>query len=57
MNVFDKFKKSGITNQTPKSLLLNAAVLYKGLKYDNETKKWSGTLLGATSGGDRKSVV
>ncbi len=56
MNVFDKFKKSGITNRTPKSLLLNAAVLYKGLKYDNETKKWSGTLLGATSGGTKVSI-
>ena len=56
MNVFDKFKKIRITNRTPKSLLLNAAVLYKGLKYDNETKKWSGTLLGATSGGTKVSI-
>lgn len=52
-NLFDKFKKSGITKQTTESLLLNAAVLYKGLKYDPEQKKWSGTLLGATSGGTK----
>lgn len=52
-NFFDKFKKSGITQKTTESLLLNAAVLYKGLKYDAEQQKWSGTLLGATSGGTK----
>lgn len=53
MSIFDKFRKSGITQQTPKTLLLNAAVLYKGLKYIPEEKKWSGILLGATSGGTK----
>ena len=57
MNVFDKFRKSGITQTTPKSLLLNAAVLYKGLKYIPEEKKWSGVLLGATSGGAKVSIA
>lgn len=56
MSIFDSFRKSGITQQTPKSLLLNAAVLYKSLKYDSETKKWSGTLLGATSGGTKVNI-
>lgn len=56
MNMFDKFRKSGITQTTPKSLLLNAAVLYKGLKYIPEEKKWSGVLLGATSGGAKVSI-
>lgn len=54
--MFDKFKKSGITKQTTESLLLNAAVLYKGLKYDSEQKKWSGELLGATSGGTKVNI-
>jgi hypothetical protein len=56
MNVFDKFRKSGITQKTPKSLLLNAAVLYKSLKYIPEEKKWSGVLLGATSGGTKVNI-
>lgn len=49
--MFEKFRKSGITKRTTESLVLNAAVLYKGLTYDKATKKWNGTLLGATSGG------
>lgn len=57
MNTFKSFRKSGITQQTPKSLLLNAAVLYKSLKYDPEAKKWSGTLLGATSGGTKVNIT
>lgn len=56
MSMFDKFRKSGITQQTTKSLLLNAAVLYKGLKYDPTAKKWSGKLLGATSGGTKVNI-
>lgn len=44
-------KTHGITSETVKNMLLNAAVLYKGLKYDVSGKKWTGTVLGATSGG------
>ncbi|MBD5468882.1 MAG: hypothetical protein HDR21_12110 [Lachnospiraceae bacterium] len=49
MKLIEKFKKSGITEQTPKNMLLNAAVLYRNLKY--EDGKWYGDLIGATSGG------
>lgn len=56
MSMFDKFRKSGITQKTPKSLLINAAVLYKSLKYIPEEKKWSGVLLGATSGGTKVNI-
>lgn len=49
MKLIEKFKKSGITEQTPKNMLLNAAVLYRNLTY--EDGKWYGDLLGATSGG------
>lgn len=44
-------KTHGITTETIKNMLLNAGVLYKNLKYDSETKAWSGTPFGATSGG------
>lgn len=49
MKLIEKFKRSGITEQTPKNMLLNAAVLYRNLTY--EDGKWYGDLLGATSGG------
>lgn len=42
-------KKHGITTETIKKMILGAGVIYKNLKYaDGE---WSGTVLGATSGG------
>lgn len=53
MNVL---KKSGITSETPKNLLLNACTLYKNLTYDETAKKWSGVLLGATSGGTKFKI-
>ncbi|MCM1193336.1 MAG: hypothetical protein NC123_16450 [Butyrivibrio sp.] len=53
--LIEKFRKSGITSSTPKNMLINAAVLYANLKY--EDGRWSGDLLGATSGGAKISVV
>ncbi|MCM1057732.1 MAG: hypothetical protein NC517_09005 [Firmicutes bacterium] len=53
--LIEKFRKSGITSSTPKNMLINAAVLYANLKY--EDGQWSGNLLGATSGGAKISVV
>lgn len=44
-------KKHGITTETIKKMMLGAGVIYKNLKYDTSTKQWSGTPLGATSGG------
>lgn len=44
-------KTHGISTETVKNLLLNAAVIYKNLKYTTEKSGWEGTVLGATSGG------
>lgn len=44
-------KKHGITTETIKKMLLGAGTIYKNLKYDSTKKAWSGTPLGATSGG------
>lgn len=44
-------KTHGISTETVKNLLLNAAVIYKNLKYTKEKSGWEGTVLGATSGG------
>ncbi len=43
-------KKHGITSETIKKLILGAGVIYKDLKYASEGG-WTGTPLGATSGG------
>lgn len=53
-SLIEKFKKSGITEKTPQNLLINAAVLYANLKY--EDGKWYGDLLGATSGGAKVHI-
>ena len=49
------FKKHGITSETVKKMLLGAGVIYKNLTYTAGTGgaagSWSGTVLGATSGG------
>lgn len=44
-------KTHGITKETVKNMVLGAGVIYKNLKYDDSTKEWDGTPLGATSGG------
>lgn len=46
--------KHGVTENTPKNVLLGAGTYMKGLKY--EGNKWSGTIIGATSGGGKVSI-
>lgn len=48
-------QKHGITASTPSELMFKAGVVYKNLKFEN--KEWVGTLLGATSGGSKFSLV
>lgn len=49
------FKVSGVTENTPKNIMLGAGTLYKNLTYS--TNSWSGTVIGATSGGTKLSIV
>lgn len=44
-------KKHGITSETIKNMILGAGVIYKNLKYEKPSNGWTGTPLGATSGG------
>lgn len=44
-------KKHGITSETIKNMILGAGVIYKNLKYESSSKGWTGTPVGATSGG------
>ena len=47
--------KHGISATTPGNILFGAGTYHKGLKF--EGNKWSGDILGATSGGGKTSIV
>lgn len=46
--------KHGVSETTPKDILLGAGTYHKGLKFTNG--KWEGTCIGATSGGGKVSI-
>ena len=48
-------QKHGITTTTPSELMFKAGVVYKNLKFEGD--EWTGTVLGATSGGSKFSLV
>jgi hypothetical protein len=52
--------KHGITENTPKSILLGAGTYYKGLTYtagsNGAAGTWNGTCLGSTQGGGKISI-
>lgn len=52
MGLINGLKKSGITESTPKSLLLGAGTIYKNLHWDETKNIWQGDIFGATSGGN-----
>lgn len=56
LNVFDEFKVSGVTASTPSNIMLGAGTMYKDFVYSESTHKWSGTILGATSGGTKLTI-
>lgn len=46
--------KHGVTANTPTNILLGAGTYYRGLEFASNA--WSGTVLGATSGGGKISI-
>jgi len=52
----NKLPTHGITEKTPENILLGAGTWFKGLKYTEGTG-WSGSVLGATSGGSSIKIV
>ena len=54
---WSEFAVSGVSEDTPKSIMLGAGTLYKNLEYSTESSKWTGTILGATSGGTKLSIT
>jgi hypothetical protein len=56
---WSEFKVSGVTENTPKSIMLGAGTLYKNLTYNaaSASNKWSGDIIGATSGGTKLTIT
>lgn len=46
--------KHSVTTATPENILLGAGTIHKNLKW--ETNKWTGEIIGATSGGNKVSI-
>lgn len=50
---WSEFKVSGVTDETPYNIMLGAGTLFKNFTYSSTASKWSGTIIGATSGGSK----
>ena len=48
--------KHGVSTTTPENILLGAGTIHKNLTYDSTGKKWSGDIVGATSGGNSVEI-
>ena len=57
MALGDEFKSSGITENTPKNILFGAGTIHKGLKFSGSAWNFAESLICATSGGSKVSIV
>lgn len=57
MALGDEFKSSGITEKTPKNIMLGAGTIHKGLKFTSSAWNFAESLICATSGGSKVSIV
>ena len=49
--------KTGATANTPKNILFGAGTIHKGLKYEGSAWNFTESLVGATSGGSKLSII
>lgn len=49
--------KSGVSTNTPKNILFGAGTIHKNLKYTGSAWNFAESLMGATSGGSKLSIV
>lgn len=49
--------KNGVTANTPKNILFGAGTIHKGLKYEGSSWNFANSIVGATSGGSKLSIV
>lgn len=52
-----KAGKTGVSKNTPKNILFGAGTIHKGLKYSDGTWNMDESIVGATSGGSKLSIV
>lgn len=52
-----EFKSSGITADTPKNVMLGAGTIHKGLQFTDNAWNFEESLICATSGGSKLSIV
>lgn len=55
--MYDELKSSGITESTPKNIMLGAGTIHKGLTLTEGKWNFDESLIGATSGGSKVSIV
>ena len=55
--VGSEFKSSGITENTPKNIMLGAGTIHKGLTFSASAWNFEESLICATSGGSKVSIV
>lgn len=56
MSLGEEFKSSGITENTPKTIMLGAGTIHKGLKFSEGVWNFEESLICATSGGSKLSI-
>lgn len=54
---YEELKSSGITADTPKNIMLGAGTIHKGLTLTGSAWNFEESLIGATSGGSKVSIV
>lgn len=52
-----KAGKNGVTANTPKNIMFGAGTIHKGLKYEDGVWNFEASLVGATSGGSKLSII
>lgn len=59
MSNYNDVLTHGVTENTPKNIMLGAGTIHKALTYDKTEKKWNfkDSLIGATSGGNKLSIT
>lgn len=57
MAIGSEFKSSGITAKTPKTVMLGAGTIHKGLTFAESAWNFEESLICATSGGSKLSIV
>ncbi len=56
MAIGEELKSSGITQNTPKNILLGAGTIHKGFTFENGAWNFAQSLICATSGGSKVSI-